>query len=134
MELYTRTDTNPDIEVTTREYTHEPLGITIPVGFHSDGASTPRFLWAIIPPFKRVKKAAFIHDYLCKRCRNMSDRRISDEIFKDILRDVSKINPVRYWLGYLGVRLGAMFGVGIYFPHWTDKIKLFIRTVINYGK
>ncbi len=121
MELYTRTDEDPKVEVSTRDFTYK--GITIPEGFKSDGASTPRFLWSIIPPFKATKKGAFIHDYLCKTAGGQSDRKEADKMFRDILRDVSKINPIRYWLGYYGVRLGAGLGVGVHYPHWTDKIK-----------
>jgi len=122
MELYTRTDSNPDIEVTTQPYEHK--GIVIPEEFVSDGASTPRIFWAIIPPFKRVKKAAFIHDYLCRNAKSVEDRRVADKIFKEMLLEVAKINPVRATIGYLGVRLGSFFGVGVCYPHWTDRIKL----------
>lgn len=38
--------------------------ITIPAGTTSDGASTPRELWASIPPFGKYWKAAILHDYL----------------------------------------------------------------------
>ena len=38
--------------------------ITVPVGTTSDGASTPRIMWRVIPPFGKYWKAAFLHDYL----------------------------------------------------------------------
>tara|TARA_R110002020_G_scaffold472424_1_gene700430 strand:- start:22542 stop:22937 length:396 start_codon:yes stop_codon:yes gene_type:complete len=34
-------------------------------GFESDGASVPRFLWSIFPPFGEYLEAAVIHDWLC---------------------------------------------------------------------
>lgn len=38
--------------------------IIVPVGAESDGASTPRIVWDIIPPFGLYWMAAFLHDYL----------------------------------------------------------------------
>lgn len=37
----------------------------IPFGFKSDGASVPRFLWNIYPPFGEYLEAAVIHDWFC---------------------------------------------------------------------
>ncbi len=39
--------------------------IIIPAGFHSDGASVPKFLWNIFPPFGKYLYSAIIHDYFC---------------------------------------------------------------------
>ena len=38
--------------------------IRVPVGFVTDFASIPRFLWAILPPTGRYGKAAVVHDFL----------------------------------------------------------------------
>ena len=38
--------------------------ITIPAGSTSDGASTPREIWNLIPPFGKYWMAAVLHDYL----------------------------------------------------------------------
>ena len=38
---------------------------TVHKGFYSDGASVPRFLWALYPPFgEAYEPAAWLHDYL----------------------------------------------------------------------
>lgn len=38
---------------------------TVPAGFFSDGASVPRFLWALYPAFgEAYEPAAWLHDYL----------------------------------------------------------------------
>lgn len=37
----------------------------VPAGFASDGASVPRFLWALYPPFgEAYEPATWLHDYL----------------------------------------------------------------------
>lgn len=38
--------------------------ITIPAGTTSDGASTPRQIWNLIPPFGTYWLATVLHDYL----------------------------------------------------------------------
>jgi hypothetical protein len=38
--------------------------ITVPAGFVTDFASTPRAIWAIIPPTGRYQLAAVVHDFL----------------------------------------------------------------------
>ena len=43
--------------------------ITVPVGFITDLASTPRLLWNVIAPFD-VARAAIVHDLLYKAIRN----------------------------------------------------------------
>jgi hypothetical protein len=38
---------------------------TVPAGFVSDGASVPRVLWMVYPPFgENYEPAAWLHDYL----------------------------------------------------------------------
>jgi len=39
--------------------------ILVPVGFASDGASVPRILWSIYPPFGKYLEAAIVHDWFC---------------------------------------------------------------------
>jgi hypothetical protein len=41
--------------------------ITVPAGYRTDGASIPRRLQDIFPPFGAWVEAALIHDYLCTR-------------------------------------------------------------------
>lgn len=38
--------------------------LMVPAGFRTDLASTPRVLWAVIPPFGRWDEAAVLHDHL----------------------------------------------------------------------
>jgi hypothetical protein len=47
------------------EYRDNPLVITVPVGFITDGASIPRFAWGLIgsPWSGRYSRAAVVHDW-----------------------------------------------------------------------
>ena len=40
--------------------------ISIPAGYLTDGASVPRVLWSIVPPWGRYGQAAIVHDFLCE--------------------------------------------------------------------
>ncbi|BDD79455.1 hypothetical protein [Burkholderia phage FLC8] len=46
-------------EVTDQKY------VTVPKGFITDGATVPRLLWGIFPPWGVYGQAAVTHDYLC---------------------------------------------------------------------
>jgi len=49
--------------------TNKTETITVPTGFITDLASTPRVLWNVIAPFD-VARAAIVHDLLYKAIRN----------------------------------------------------------------
>ena len=53
-------DVGVDIKIDTDI---SPVSITVPSGFITDLASTPRLLWAFIAPFD-VARAAIVHDLL----------------------------------------------------------------------
>src|SRR5438132_13707846 len=38
--------------------------IVVPAGFVTDFASTPRAIWAVLPPTGRYQMAAIVHDFL----------------------------------------------------------------------
>ena len=44
---------------------HLGRSVSVPKGFRSDGASVPRALWWIYPPFGRYLEAAVVHDWFC---------------------------------------------------------------------
>jgi hypothetical protein len=60
--------------------------IIIPIGFESDGASIPQFMWSIVGhPFqKNVRPAAILHDYLYRN--KLFTRKRCDQIFYDAMR------------------------------------------------
>lgn len=66
--------------------------VQVPVGYVTDLASTPRILWAILPPNGKYGKAAVIHDYLCTHKKVMTadgfvtiSRKEADEIFYEAM-------------------------------------------------
>lgn len=79
--------------------------VTIPEGFITDGASTPRWLQNLYPPFYKYTAAAIVHDYLYGE--GEWKREECDKLFRDIMRHRLKLSW-RYWLiMYLAVRLGG---------------------------
>lgn len=49
-------------------YSSPAVNVTIRVGYMSDGASVPRWLWWFLPPWgDRTTFAALLHDYLLDR-------------------------------------------------------------------
>jgi len=57
-----------DVGVEIVRDTNKTETITVPTGFITDLASTPRLLWAFIAPFD-VARAAIVHDLLYKSIR-----------------------------------------------------------------
>ena len=76
------------------------MPILIPAGFVSDGASVPRFLWAIIPPYGRYTKAAIVHDFLYKT--GLFTKAQADWIFLDMM-DHCKVLVWKRNVMYAGV-------------------------------
>lgn len=92
-----------DMWAVTEGFTYQiddKRSIHIPQGYLTDGASVPRWLWALIPPWGNHGKAAVVHDYLCEylqvRCDGERVKITRDEcnkIFYQCLNktDVGKI-------------------------------------------
>jgi len=86
----------------------EPItyaGLTVPVGFESDGASVPRFFWrAVFPPGDtRALRAAFIHDYIYRTHPEGWTKAQADRLFRDLLV-ADGIPAWRANLAYYGVK------------------------------
>ena len=110
MELITTTTEDSRYEVLLEDFTAH--GVTVPRGFKFDGASSPRIFWSIIPPMRETTKASCVHDYLCSIAKNKEDRKKADRLFYVMLREAN-LNIVRCLIGYLGVRIGALLGIGV---------------------
>lgn len=85
------------------EKENEPwaIRVTIPKGFVTNFASTPRFLWSIFPPRGRYSRAAILHDFLY---RNMFDRFLADAMFRASMKEL-KVPWWRRVTMYYAVRL-----------------------------
>jgi hypothetical protein len=76
--------------------------ITVPVNFITDFASSPFFIWSLIPPFGKYTKAAVLHDYIYQtHCRT---RKEADDIFYEAML-VSGTKKYKARLMHWGVRL-----------------------------
>lgn len=90
--------------------------LTVPVGFKTDGASVPRPLWAIMPPWgSKVSKAAIVHDFLIDELRagrapaSVPNRAAADREFALALRALG-VASARVSILYAAVRgYGAVF-------------------------
>lgn len=84
-----------------------PFVITVPKGFPTDGASVPRPLWWLWPPFGGdYDQAAALHDWLYRTQFNNIDRVLADAILLEAMRVLGVRVAARLAI-YLGVRLGG---------------------------
>ena len=89
--------------------------VTVPVGFVSDFASSPFFVWSLIPPWGRYSKAAVLHDY-CYSI-NLHSRKWSDDLFLEAML-VLEVPRWKALLLYWAVRLGG------WLPWWQHQRRL----------
>lgn len=62
------------------------LKIIVPKGFRTDFASTPKFMWNIIPPTGKYTRASLVHDFLYSTdCKLILNRRVCDSIFNEVM-------------------------------------------------
>lgn len=81
---------------------------TVPRGFLTDGASTPRALWSLCPPMSGLTAAcAVLHDFLYSRdCVWGFNRAEADLIFYEAML-AAGVSRWRAWTVYKGVRAGG---------------------------
>jgi hypothetical protein len=89
--------------------------IEVPAGFITDGASVPRFLWAICPTWGSYSRAAVIHDFLGTMLMAGTPppegmhQTIIDRVFVEAMT-VCGTNLVIRWAIWAAVRLAAKVG------------------------
>lgn len=76
----------------------------IPAGFITDGASVPRGLWNLFPPFGKYNKAALLHDYLYQF--GTMTRAQADWVFLEAMKELG-VGFLTRWAMYLSVRAGG---------------------------
>lgn len=89
-------------------YQYKEKVITVPAGYVTNLASTPRVIWNIIPPFGYYSKGAVIHDWLYSNTGDLPDlkytRKDADEIFYSAMIE-SGVNRFKAKMIYSAVRL-----------------------------
>ena len=78
-----------DVGVKIVRDTNKTETITVPSGFITDLASTPRILWAFIAPFD-VARAAIVHDLLYKSIRQYRWKKGLIEEDKELIENAKK--------------------------------------------
>lgn len=82
-------------------YNRDTEVITVPENFHTDLASVPKALWAVMPPFGHHTKAAVLHDFLYHQASR--SRKACDEIFLEAMA-LMGVSRTRRYLMYWAVR------------------------------
>lgn len=95
---------------------------TVPKGFIWDGSSVP--VGIVIKRYAGSFRASLVHDYLCRVAIDKKGRKLADEAYRAVLEETGLIAPWRVKAGYWGVRVGAFFGIGVHYEHWTDVFRL----------
>lgn len=75
---------------------------TVPAGFQSDGASTPRLVWQIVPPFGAYWRGAVLHDWLYRE--TYLPREFCDGVFLEAMVSLG-VSPVERTAIYDALRL-----------------------------
>ena len=111
-----------DVGVEIVRDTNKTETITVPTGFITDLASTPRLLWAFIAPFD-VARAAIVHDLLYKAIRKYrwtkgtieedktlikKSKVVADKIFRLAMKDADP--KVSGWKIYSAWKAVDLFG------------------------
>jgi hypothetical protein len=79
--------------------------ITVPSGFVTDLASTPRCIWSIFPTDANYSQAAVLHDWLCFKKGNVErhyDNKEASKIFLEAM-EVLKVNKASRLMMYYAV-------------------------------
>jgi hypothetical protein len=83
--------------------------VVVPRGFVSDGASVPRAMWSIYPPFGKYLEAAVVHDWYCvlgNRGESPIDYKVAAKVFREAMA-VCGVNKWRRFKMYWAVILGG---------------------------
>lgn len=90
--------------------------VTVPAGYLSDGASVPRMVWWLLPPWGAYGQAAVVHDLLCEYLQVLTDsgepaditRAECDQLFAEAMA-VLAVPRLKGITLYAGVSLYRVF-------------------------
>lgn len=99
-------------------YQSDTIGkvVAVPKGFVSDGASVPRALWAIYPPFGRYLEAAIVHDWYCVQ-GHRGESPIDSVQAADVFREAMQVCGVSKWR-----RFKMYWAVRLFGPRFQKKV------------
>ena len=83
--------------------------VTSSQGIQSDGASVPRALWSIYPPFGKYLEAAVVHDWFCvlgHKGESPIDYKMAAKVFDEAM-EVCGVSKWRRFKMYWAVVLGG---------------------------
>ena len=114
LELFIPENSKEKVIYRTMEETEYPeLGIVVPKGFYTDGASVPKLFRGIFPDIHQYFPATLLHDFLIFERRKVGKMtsKIRKEIDKKFYNQLLKIgvSKTRSKIMYLGVRIYAFF-------------------------
>lgn len=92
--------------------------VVVPAGYVTDFASSPQWLWWLIPSIGKYNRAALIHDFLYenriipvgKLLNNSTARKLADDTFLEV---ANQIDPARKWKHFGMYCMVRIFG-GLY--------------------
>ena len=89
-------------------YAGRAESFVVPAGFTTDFASVPQALTWLVPRYGRYTKAAILHDFLWRRCREgRFDWSDADGILRRAMRELD-VPFLRRWLMWGAVRLAGI--------------------------
>lgn len=83
------------------------LYVVVPEGFITDFASTPRWIYPLLPPVGIYNKAVILHDYLYDVSCTLDLTRAQADKFLLQALEVLGVSRLKRSLLYLGVRVGG---------------------------
>lgn len=92
------------VAVTPMVYQGAREKIVVPVGFISDGASVPRWLWSFLPRDGDYFLAAVLHDWLYHS--GAVSRRDADRLFLRVMLELD-VSFGQWFVCWVGVRIGG---------------------------
>lgn len=93
------------------DYKFPVWNITVPTGYVTDFASTPKFIWSIYPPSGYYQHAATLHDFMYDAHhagKDICDRKEADRRFREQMK-ADGVGFRTRWTFWAAVRLFGGF-------------------------